>query len=91
MRIKCLLIEGRYTAEPYNIKAILATEFNGFEKGPEFRGLVESLFGTGVFAADGEFSLKSCRHCSVNQICYAMKETCGSDFFLSLSSSFAYD
>ncbi|KAJ7909793.1 cytochrome P450 [Mycena leptocephala] len=42
------------TAEPDNIKAILATEFNGFEKGAEFRGLVEPLLGTGVFAADGD-------------------------------------
>jgi hypothetical protein len=50
------------TAEPDNIKAILATEFNGFEKGAEFRGLVEPLLGTGMFAADGECSLKSCLH-----------------------------
>ncbi|KAJ7168966.1 cytochrome P450 [Mycena filopes] len=42
------------TAEPENIKAILATEFNSFEKGAEFRGLMEPLLGTGVFAADGE-------------------------------------
>ncbi|KAJ7327912.1 cytochrome P450 [Mycena albidolilacea] len=42
------------TAEPENMKAILATEFNSFEKGAEFRGLMEPLLGTGVFAADGE-------------------------------------
>ncbi|KAJ6461725.1 cytochrome P450 [Mycena sanguinolenta] len=42
------------TAEPENIKAILATEFDAFEKGSEFRGLMEPLLGTGVFAADGE-------------------------------------
>ncbi|KAJ7023152.1 cytochrome P450 [Mycena alexandri] len=42
------------TADPENIKAILATEFNSFEKGAEFRGIMEPLLGTGVFAADGE-------------------------------------
>ncbi|KAJ6601659.1 cytochrome P450 monooxygenase pc-2 [Mycena sp. CBHHK59/15] len=41
------------TSEPENIKAILATEFNGFEKGSEFRNVMEPLLGTGVFAADG--------------------------------------
>ncbi|KAJ7926794.1 cytochrome P450 [Mycena leptocephala] len=42
------------TAEPDNIKAILATEFNSFEKGSEFRTMMEPLLGTGVFAADGD-------------------------------------
>ncbi|KAJ6553128.1 hypothetical protein B0H19DRAFT_1072610 [Mycena capillaripes] len=37
------------TADPENLKAILATEFDGFEKGAEFRGLMEPLLGTGVF------------------------------------------
>ncbi|KAJ6591285.1 cytochrome P450 [Mycena vulgaris] len=45
------------TAEPDNIKAILATEFNSFEKGPEFRMMMEPLLGTGVFAADGALFL----------------------------------
>ncbi|KAF7362664.1 Cytochrome P450 [Mycena venus] len=45
-----------FTAEPENIKAILATEFNGFEKGPEFHRHMEPLLGTGVFAADGKLS-----------------------------------
>ncbi|KAJ7182427.1 cytochrome P450 [Mycena crocata] len=50
-----LLFQNRiFTAEPENIKAILATEFPSFEKGPEFRGLMEPLLGTGVFAADGD-------------------------------------
>ncbi|KAJ7721839.1 cytochrome P450 [Mycena maculata] len=50
-----LLFQNRIlTAEPENIKAILATEFNGFEKGAEFRGLMEPLLGTGVFVADGK-------------------------------------
>lgn len=44
------------TAEPDNIKAILATEFNSFEKGSEFRTMMEPLLGTGVFAADGKVS-----------------------------------
>ncbi|KAJ7662330.1 cytochrome P450 [Mycena rosella] len=51
-----LLFQNRiFTAEPENIKAILATEFNSFEKGAEFRRVMEPLLGTGVFAADGKF------------------------------------
>lgn len=42
------------TAEPEYIKAILATQFDEFEKGAEIRHLFEPLLGTGVFAADGE-------------------------------------
>ncbi|KAJ7481351.1 cytochrome P450 [Mycena galericulata] len=42
------------TTEPENIKAILATEFTSFEKGAEFRSVMEPLLGTGVFAADGD-------------------------------------
>ncbi|KAJ7239178.1 cytochrome P450 monooxygenase pc-3 [Mycena haematopus] len=42
------------TSDPENIKAILATEFPNFEKGPQFRNLMEPLLGTGVFAADGD-------------------------------------
>jgi hypothetical protein len=33
----------------------LATGFNAFEKGADFRAIVEPLLGTGVFAADGKF------------------------------------
>ncbi|KAJ7677044.1 cytochrome P450 [Mycena polygramma] len=43
------------TADPENIKAILATEFNGFEKGAEFRHLMEPLLGTGVFGEMWKF------------------------------------
>ncbi|KAJ7614903.1 cytochrome P450 [Roridomyces roridus] len=43
-----------FTAEPDHLRVILATEFNSFEKGPEFRDAHEPLLGTGVFAADGE-------------------------------------
>ncbi|KAF4615947.1 hypothetical protein D9613_011384 [Agrocybe pediades] len=42
------------TAEPEHIKAILASQFDEFEKGPETRFLFYPLLGTGVFAADGE-------------------------------------
>ncbi|KAJ6483937.1 cytochrome P450 [Mycena sanguinolenta] len=41
------------TSEPENIKAILATDFASFEKGPQMRNVLEPLLGTGVFAADG--------------------------------------
>ncbi|KDR74352.1 hypothetical protein GALMADRAFT_250207 [Galerina marginata CBS 339.88] len=50
-----VLFENRIiTAEPEHIKAILATQFDDFEKGPETRFLFYPLLGTGVFAADGE-------------------------------------
>ncbi|KAJ6553147.1 cytochrome P450 [Mycena capillaripes] len=52
--VRFLFQDRIMTADPENIKAILATEFNGFEKGAEFRGLMEPLLGTGVFAADGD-------------------------------------
>ncbi|KAJ7192913.1 cytochrome P450 [Mycena pura] len=53
-RWRVFLQDRIFTAEPDNIKAILATEFNGFEKGAEFRDVMEPLLGTGVFAADGD-------------------------------------
>ncbi|KAG9121911.1 hypothetical protein FRC07_001943, partial [Ceratobasidium sp. 392] len=43
-----------FTIEPENIKAILSTEFANFEKGPEFRNMMFSVLGTGVFNSDGE-------------------------------------
>ncbi|KAF8959382.1 cytochrome P450 [Flammula alnicola] len=50
-----ILFENRIiTAEPEYIKAILATQFDEFEKGPEIRYLFHPLLGTGVFAVDGE-------------------------------------
>ncbi|KAF8960252.1 cytochrome P450 [Flammula alnicola] len=42
------------TTEPKHIKAILAMQFDAFEKGPTFFMQMGSLFGTGVFNADGE-------------------------------------
>ncbi|KAF7300198.1 Cytochrome P450 [Mycena kentingensis (nom. inval.)] len=43
-----------FTSSPENIKRLLATDFAIFEKGAEFRSVMEPLLGTGVFAADGE-------------------------------------
>jgi len=42
------------TTEPEHIKAILATNFSTFGKGPVSRGAAFSLLGTGVFNADGD-------------------------------------
>ncbi|KAF8905831.1 cytochrome P450 monooxygenase pc-3 [Gymnopilus junonius] len=42
------------TLEPDHVKAILATQFESFEKGPTFISMMGSLLGTGVFNADGE-------------------------------------
>ncbi|KAK7000190.1 cytochrome P450 [Favolaschia claudopus] len=55
LTIRFLFQDRIMTAEPENIKAILATSFPDFEKGPEFQRLMEPLLGTGVFAADGQF------------------------------------
>ncbi|KAH9483162.1 Cytochrome P450 monooxygenase 75 [Psilocybe cubensis] len=42
------------TMEPDHIKAILATQFDSFDKGSTFISQMTSLLGTGVFNADGE-------------------------------------
>ncbi|KIK93853.1 hypothetical protein PAXRUDRAFT_828567 [Paxillus rubicundulus Ve08.2h10] len=43
-----------FTTEPEYIKAILATQFASFEKGPVFWDQANSLLGTGVFNSDGD-------------------------------------
>ncbi|RDB15427.1 hypothetical protein Hypma_004172 [Hypsizygus marmoreus] len=43
-----------FTYEPEHIKAILATQFEIFEKGPIFNVQFSSLLGTGVFNSDGD-------------------------------------
>ncbi|KAG5353626.1 hypothetical protein C0989_004307 [Termitomyces sp. Mn162] len=43
-----------FTFEPDHVKAILATQFDDFEKGPIFRSQLTTLLGTGVFNSDGE-------------------------------------
>ncbi|KAF8753826.1 cytochrome P450 [Rhizoctonia solani] len=40
--------------EPENIKAILSTDFNSYEKGPLFQQKMDSVLGKGVFNADGD-------------------------------------
>ncbi|KAF8189728.1 cytochrome P450 [Pholiota molesta] len=42
------------TMEPEHVKAILATQFESFDKGPVFIDQMDSLLGTGVFNTDGE-------------------------------------
>ncbi|EKM60409.1 uncharacterized protein PHACADRAFT_83524 [Phanerochaete carnosa HHB-10118-sp] len=50
-----LLFQNRiFTAEPEYIKRILATDFQGYEKGPVPRFQMKSLLGSGVFNADGD-------------------------------------
>jgi cytochrome P450 len=43
-----------FTTEPEHVKAILATQFNSFVKGPAFFDSSFSLLGTGVFNSDGD-------------------------------------
>ncbi|KAL5533818.1 hypothetical protein ACEPAG_278 [Sanghuangporus baumii] len=42
------------TTEPEHIKAVLATEFDNFEKGDQFKVHMQSVLGDGVFNSDGE-------------------------------------
>jgi len=50
-----ILWEDRvFTTEPEHIKAILATQFNSFVKGPVFFDSAVSLLGTGVFNSDAD-------------------------------------
>ncbi|ORY79526.1 cytochrome P450 [Protomyces lactucae-debilis] len=42
------------TSEPENIKALLATQFNDFGKGPFFQKQWQQFLGAGIFNADGE-------------------------------------
>ncbi|TFK35054.1 cytochrome P450 monooxygenase pc-3 [Crucibulum laeve] len=48
------LEERVMTFEPEYVKAILATQFDVFEKGPVSFNMLHSLLGTGVFNSDGE-------------------------------------
>ncbi|KAI9572479.1 cytochrome P450 [Boletus coccyginus] len=50
-----ILWENRiFTTEPEHVKALLATQFNSFAKGPIFYDTAVSLLGTGVFNSDGD-------------------------------------
>ncbi|PIL36945.1 cytochrome P450 [Ganoderma sinense ZZ0214-1] len=42
------------TKDPSVVKAVLATDFQNYEKGEMFHHFTDSLFGTGVFNADGD-------------------------------------
>ncbi|PCH39905.1 cytochrome P450 monooxygenase pc-1 [Wolfiporia cocos MD-104 SS10] len=42
------------TSDPNHMKAILATDFQSFEKGDFFRRQMSSVLGTGVFNSDGD-------------------------------------
>ncbi|EJD35309.1 cytochrome P450 monooxygenase pc-1 [Auricularia subglabra TFB-10046 SS5] len=53
--IKILGGSQLFTADPGDVKFVLATEFSSFEKGPTFREAARSLLGFGVFNADGQF------------------------------------
>ncbi|KAJ7208982.1 cytochrome P450 monooxygenase pc-3 [Mycena pura] len=51
---KVLLQKVITTVEPHHVKAILATEFDDYWKGPSDSRLGQSLLGFGVFNTDGE-------------------------------------
>ncbi|KAI0358372.1 cytochrome P450 [Trametes cingulata] len=52
--VEIYFIKRLFTTEPDHVKAILATDFASYEKGPSFRDQMRSLLGVGVFNADGE-------------------------------------
>ncbi|PPQ71744.1 hypothetical protein CVT24_006508 [Panaeolus cyanescens] len=43
-----------FTVEPEHVKAILATQFDSFEKGPVTFAIFDSLLGVGIFNSDGD-------------------------------------
>ncbi|KAF8905836.1 cytochrome P450 [Gymnopilus junonius] len=50
-----ILFENRFfTTEPEYIKAILASQFDNFEKGPALNDQNKHILGTGVFNSDGD-------------------------------------
>ncbi|CAE7107490.1 unnamed protein product [Rhizoctonia solani] len=42
------------TVDPSNVKHIIATSFNQFEKGEKFHDMLEGFLGTGIFNSDGD-------------------------------------
>ncbi|PPQ79330.1 hypothetical protein CVT25_002560 [Psilocybe cyanescens] len=54
VRFNILTSSAMITVEPEHVKAILATQFDSFEKGPVFFSQAHSLLGEGVFNSDGE-------------------------------------
>ncbi|RXW15330.1 hypothetical protein EST38_g10518 [Candolleomyces aberdarensis] len=54
MNFRILYEDRFFTTEPDHIKAVLATQFESFEKGPVFQHQMKGLLGSGVFNSDGE-------------------------------------
>ncbi|KAK0231517.1 cytochrome P450 monooxygenase pc-3 [Armillaria fumosa] len=54
VNMRILFKDRILTTEPEYIKAVLATQFDEFEKGPTLCDNFYSLLGTGVFASDGD-------------------------------------
>ncbi|KAI0675255.1 cytochrome P450 monooxygenase pc-3 [Trametes maxima] len=52
--IELFWLKRFFTTEPEHIKAILATDFASYEKGPTIRDQMQSLLGVGVFNSDGD-------------------------------------
>ncbi|KAF8654872.1 hypothetical protein AX16_003333 [Volvariella volvacea WC 439] len=52
--LRLLFTNRIFTTEPGYLKAILATQFEDFDKGVGMKRIVSTLLGRGVFAEDGE-------------------------------------
>ena len=48
------------THDPYALQTVLATDFNNFVKGENFNAFMNSVLGSGVFNADGSWTLCRC-------------------------------
>lgn len=42
------------SADPSNVKHILATDFESFGKGAKFHAMLETFLGSGIFTTDGD-------------------------------------
>ncbi|KAF7318060.1 Peroxidase [Mycena chlorophos] len=54
INIRILWGNAIVTTHPEHIKRILSTEFNNYEKGPDFRKTMNPVLGSGVFNSDGK-------------------------------------
>jgi hypothetical protein len=52
--VNCTHNNGTAAVDPENIKFVLSSGFNFFEKGEKFHDMLESFWGEGIFTTDGD-------------------------------------
>ncbi|KIY44375.1 cytochrome P450 monooxygenase pc-3 [Fistulina hepatica ATCC 64428] len=55
IRSRVFFVNRTITTEPQHVKALLATQFDEFEKGKTLNRILGTLLGVGVFASDGAY------------------------------------